>query len=776
MSAGSDPAHRPLPRAGRESQDATLAWLDALANGICPPEVFLGAMRDEIQGHRDEGWEILSLLDQYYRRGKIKSDVFHSLKASLEDVALTGDQSSTRTEEIQAAPPPPAARQPAVAPPPPPAAAQPRAAPEPSVAAQPSVAARPSVASQPRPPPQPPAAAQSAAAAQAAAQALANARARSATAVTAPAPVLNNPVPKESRTAPPREARASRPAVAEPKVSPIGRPAVVREVAIGDVLRGRYRVRGVVGYGGMGTVFEASDDYRVDLPTAGRRLAIKVLHTAVTQREELLAELQREFQHLQLLSHPNIVRVHEFDRDGDVAFFTMELLSGALLSLVLQARKGIALPRRYALAVIRDAGAALSHAHSRGVIHGDINPQNIFITHDGELRVLDFGASHNLLPERWTTDDAVTLRSPVATPGYASCQQLEGQQPDVRDDLFAFACVIYVLLSGQHPFPKRTAIEARTQRLRPRRPPGLSGQQWRVLREGLRWDRERRPSNVQEWLDRFGLGAAAPRLPVMPVLVNTAAPGTRKPMLAAAALAMFALLGAGGYWIFTHHDSLERDYDSLARNFEEWRNQSSAPSAPEVPAASAPESLPAPTPPAPAPAAPQSVAKPASVAKTSPAAKPTAAAPKPALVAAPAAAPTPAASHAAAAPADRLAAVRAGTAGPVRIEMASDTVDVSSGETAAHISVRRRGNIHGAASFKWWTESGTAKPGVDFSPVMPRVASIADGSGSVGLDIPVSASRRAPAKSFYVVIDQSDDSGATLGARALTMVTLLPPE
>ena len=415
------------------------------------------------------------------------------------------------------------------------------------------------------------------------------------------------------------------------------------------MLRGRYRVRGVVGHGGMGTVFEATDEYRIDLPTTGRRLAVKVLHTAVTQREELLAELQREFQHLQLLSHPNIVRVHEFDRDGDVAFFTMELLSGGLLSVVLQARNGIALPRRHALAVIRDAGAALSHAHSRGVIHGDINPQNIFITHDGELRVLDFGASHHLLPERWTADSTVTLRSPVATPGYASCQQLEGQQPDVRDDVFAFACVIYVLLSGQHPFPKRTAVEARAQRLRPRRPPGLSGHQWRVLREGLRWDRERRPSNVQEWLDRFGLGGAAPRVPAMPVLVNTGAPRNGRPMRAAAALGLFALLAAGGYWAFTHYDSLGRDFDSLARNFTEWRNQSSAPRAPEVPAASecprAPESLPAPNAPAPARAAPLPGAKSAGGGKTTPAAKPSAAAPRPAPVPAPASAAAPLPPH-----------------------------------------------------------------------------------------------------------------------------------
>ncbi len=749
MSAGSEPAHWP-PRAGNEDEDATLAWLDALANGICRPEVFLGAMRDQVQGHRDEAWKVLSLLDQYYRRGKIKSEVFHSLKSSLEDAALSGEQSSARTSEMHAEPQAPPQPQ---APPPPPQSAPQARAPAP----QPPAGRPPQAPPHPQTPPQSQASAQT----QAAAQALASARARSATTVTAPA--------RETRTAPPREARASRPAVADPRVSPIGRPAA-REVAIGDVLRGRYRVRGVVGHGGMGTVFEATDEYRVDLPTAGRRLAVKVLHTAVTQREELLAELQREFQHLQLLSHPNIVRVHEFDRDGDVAFFTMELLSGALLSLVLQARNGIALPRRYALAVIRDVGAALSHAHSRGVIHGDINPQNIFITHDGELRVLDFGASHNLLPERWTADNAVTLRSPVATPGYASCQQLEGQQPDVRDDLFAFACVVYVLLAGQHPFPKRTAIEARAQRVRPRRPPGLSGQQWRVLREGLRWDRERRPSNVQEWLDRFGLEAAAPRLPVMQVLVNTVPPRNGQPMVAAAALVLFALLAAGGYWAFTHYDSLERDYDSLARNFTEWRNQSGTPAhSPEVPAAGTPESLPAPNTPA---AAPAPAATPAPAANTS------AAAPKPTVVAAPAptVAAAPAVSHAAAPASDRLAAVRAGIAGPVRVEMAEDTVDVGNGERTAHISVRRRGNIHGVASFKWWTESGTAKPGIDFTPVMPRVATIADGSGNVGLDIAVSATRRSPPKSFYVVIDHGDDSGATLGSRNLTMVTLLPPE
>ena len=109
----------------------------------------------------------------------------------------------------------------------------------------------------------------------------------------------------------------------------------------------------------MGTVFQVLDEFRLEAPGT-QRLAIKVLHPAVAKRAELLAELRREFQSLQLLSHPNIIRVFDFDRDGALVFFTMELLTGAPLSRILQARKLIPLERPQALAIIRDIGAALS--------------------------------------------------------------------------------------------------------------------------------------------------------------------------------------------------------------------------------------------------------------------------------------------------------------------------------------------------------------------------------------------------------------------------------
>jgi len=674
----------------------------------------LRAIEEHFQGNRDGNWEVLSLLDQYYRLGKVDADVFRTIKSNLQAAAL-GTSGAEPADH------------------------------------------GPSAAS------------------------------RSVTApVAAPrdTAILRDTGPRDAAPAAPRdstlrEAIPREPAPQEPgprQAAPAAARPARREVAAGDVLRGRYTVRRVLGDGGMGIVFEASDEYRLDQPANGQRVAIKVLHAANSNREQALTELQLEFQNLQSLSHPNIVRVHEFDRDGDVAFFTMELLTGALLSRVLSVRNSIALPRPQALAIIRDVGAALAYAHGRGVVHGDVNPQNIFITNEGELRVLDFGAASKL--------------APVATPGYASCQVLEGQRPDVRDDLFAFACVVYVLLTGQHPFPMRSAIQARSQRLKPARPAELTHAQWKVLREGLRWDRDERSADIQEWLGRFDLRDAAPRTPPLPALLKTPPQRPRRTMRTVAALVILALLAAAGYWAATNQDSFNRGVTALSTQL-------------QAALAGAAALVTSNNPPAPAPpdAAEQPAATPADItpmpeaAQTPPAAHAPAHAPTaahtPAALAQPAAhAPPPvtpippAAAHANPAPARPSAAAVAATGNPashpalsssVRIELAADTVDVLPGEATARVAVRRKGSVRGDAIFTWWTESGTAKPGKDFTAVVPHVEHIADGSNGTTLSIPVSDAPRARQKSFYVVIDQAE-AGPALGARTLTMVTLQTPD
>ena len=769
MTAGSEQAERAEPR--MSSEGTALAWLDALVGGTCTPEEFLAAVHNQVYGKSDAAWEILSQLDQYYRRGKIKTDVFLMVKSRLEDSALDGDEdvtaslAATVAARLAASPAASPRSQASTQVTAPVTASQTKASPE-SRAAGPR-SATPRTAASPSAPP------------------------RSAASQFAPSPSAASqfaPPPSAApQTAAPEFApsRSAAPQTAAPELAPsrsaAPQTAAHREIAVGDMLRNRYRVVGVLGYGGMGTVFEATDEYRIDLPTTNQRLAIKVLHSAVAQREELLAELQREFQHLQLLSHPNIVRVHEFDRDGDIAFFTMEFLNGALLSQVLIARKTIALARPYALAIMRDVGAALAHAHSRGIVHGDINPQNIFITNGGELRVLDFGASHKILRDGWTAGRE-SVREPVATPGYASCQLLEGQYPDARDDVFAFACVAYVLLSGKHPFPNCTAVEACAQGLRPARPPGITSHQWGVLREGLRWERDRRPADVGEWLDRFDLTGAARQLPKLPLIVNTPTTPKLNFKRVAAGILVAALLAAVGFWVVSNYDSLEQQvaaWTSRARSAAE--NASTLPAAPGPVAA---DQAPPPAAAAPPVAAPTTQTAPSTAAGTAPTQRA-----NPALSAL-MAAPIPAAPSSTTARAGAThkpqpamvartsaadASARAANAGPARIELAADTVDVQAPDTTASIVVQRKGNLHGDASFTWWTESGTAKPGQDFSPVMPHEGHIENGSASVSLSVPVSGAPRTKPKSFYVVIDRTD-SGPALAGRTLTMVTLQPPD
>ncbi|MEP6883253.1 MAG: protein kinase [Gammaproteobacteria bacterium] len=691
MSGGTEPVELQTTP-GDAAEHPTLAWLDAISSGRCTSEEFLRAMREQFRESPDATWEVLSLLDQYYRRGKMPRDIFQTLKSRLE-VAALGAEGHTATA---ARPPSSIATAPASRPSVKPAVSSP----EPSIA--------PSIAP-----------------------------------FIAPSPTMT---PGSSSPAPPPMMTSAKP-----------RPAA-REIAIGDVLRYRYRVIRVLGRGGMGTVFEAVDEYRLDLFPAGQRIAIKVLHKAVAEREELLRELQREFGHLQSLSHPHIVRVHEFDRDGDIAFFTMELLSGALLSGVLNSRHSVALPRPQALAIIRDTGAALSYAHSRGIVHGDVNPQNIFLTDEGELRVLDFGAAHSIRRTGWSAQDEPPLAA-VATLGYASCELLEGQPPDTRDDVFAFACVVYLLLSGKHPFPGCSAIEARQKRIYPHRPAGFTNSQWRVLRQGLSWNRERRPSDVQMWLDRLDMRGAVQRLPLLPQLMTSPSQRSNGALLAAVAVVLIVLLASGGYWVAAN-------YDSQAHTVSGWHipglvetgNPGTLPVQPS-PRGVTPNQEPATTPAhaaAPAPA-PRVTSTPASAAASSPT--------PPSTVKTPATVPPPggvtsALSHAVG-------------VGPERIEMA--TVDVPATETSAHITVRRRGSPRAPAGFTWWTESGTAKAGVDFVPVAPHTEIIDAGSYSVTLDVRMTNARRRLPKSFYVVIDQAE-SGAALGARTLTMVTLQPPD
>ncbi len=281
----------------------------------------------------------------------------------------------------------------------------------------------------------------------------------------------------------------------------VDRQPASRRVEPGCVLRDRYEIEQCLGTGGKGTVFRALDRYRSSLPPSQRHVAIKILHDCAGTRDETIEALRRELQSAQTLSHPNIVKVYDVDRDGDVDFFTMELLEGELLSDLMRRFQPLPMPRPHAWAIIRQIASGLEHAHSRKIVHADLKPQNIMITNSGEIRILDFGSSYRIAKESQV--EPTWRESSSATPAYACCELLDGRMPDPRDDLYALACIAYELLTGAHPFQRRRASEARDFGVVAVRPSGLSRRQWQTLAKGLSWHRAGRSISVGDWFKGF---------------------------------------------------------------------------------------------------------------------------------------------------------------------------------------------------------------------------------------------------------------------------------
>jgi serine/threonine protein kinase len=276
----------------------------------------------------------------------------------------------------------------------------------------------------------------------------------------------------------------------------------ISSIAVGCVLRERYVLQARLGTGGKGAVFKAFDRFRTTLPEAQQYVALKILHAGGDCSEETHANLRLEFYCGQVLSHRNIVNVYELDRDGDVVFFTMELLDGEPLNNVIESLRPAAMRKSLAWQLIQQLGAGLTHAHERGVVHGDLKPRNIFITREGELRILDFGAAHSFTAMNSQPEHAERVPT-YGTPAYASCEQLEGRRADPRDDLYALACICYELLAGTHPFGSQPATLARDYRVSLVRPPGLAHRQWRALQKGLSWHRAGRSISVRLWMRRL---------------------------------------------------------------------------------------------------------------------------------------------------------------------------------------------------------------------------------------------------------------------------------
>ena len=234
-------------------------------------------------------------------------------------------------------------------------------------------------------------------------------------------------------------------------------PAVVMNPAgDGPARIGSYPVLGVIGKGGMGTVYLAED------PRLKRRVAIKMLPEPQPLSAESLARFQREAQILARLSHPNIAVVYSLEEDRGLHFISMEFVTGHTLAQRI-GKETIDPERSYR--ICRQIAAALDAAHRQGVIHRDLKPSNIMVTPQEQVKVLDFGLAKVVRTPAGAGDSTWSL-SPGGhgdlvggTPGYMSPEQLLGRDVDARCDVWAFGCCLYECLAGRMAFPGQTAAD-----------------------------------------------------------------------------------------------------------------------------------------------------------------------------------------------------------------------------------------------------------------------------------------------------------------------------
>src|SRR5450830_208997 len=222
---------------------------------------------------------------------------------------------------------------------------------------------------------------------------------------------------------------------------------------------GPYEILAPLGSGGMGEVYRARDT------KLGRDVAVKVLPADLADDPEALSRLEREARAVAQLSHPNILAIHDFGRQGETAYAVMELLEGETLRAHLE--QG-ALPARKAVDLAVQMAEGLAAAHEKGIVHRDLKPENVFVTGEGRVKLLDFGLAKQTSPgggvdSRLQTVERHTQPGTVmGTVGYMSPEQVRGEAVDNRSDIFSFGAVLYEMLAGRQAFGRDTAAESMT--------------------------------------------------------------------------------------------------------------------------------------------------------------------------------------------------------------------------------------------------------------------------------------------------------------------------
>jgi hypothetical protein len=495
-----------------------------------------------------------------------------------------------------------------------------------------------------------------------------------------------------------------------------------------------YRLRARIGHGRLGAVYEAQDELS---RISGSRhfAAVTLIDARIAERQGFIDEFERGAAELHSITHPNIVKLLEYGCERGHYYLVNELLESASLRFVLNDVGS--LPAGEASAVLRPVGDALQYLHAKGMVHGDLRPENVLVTFGYEVKLLD------IVPAGWLVNPNDALGVPA-------------RAPDRRDDVFGLACLAYEMLAGRHPYNGNSALEAYRAGLEPAPIAGLPDRQWRALAGALAVQRDDRTPGVAQFLDEFGVSPAER----LRAVVGSVRPAAQAPIPAPRTIAarrspaeparssgpgtlilLFALicLGAAGWY---YREPLAAFGTDLMAKVETEVARIRAADAPAAaPVAAAPVT--------PAPA----------VTDDTPATVIADGTGRTAVTAAPERASPPAAPLAEASPEPVESAPVAAAATDIPADFARfgverESLSVREGDVAARIVIRRSGDLAGNAEVAWRTADGTAVADRDYADLGARVERFAPGEASRTIYVPLTSdSVPEPTRSFHVLLD-----------------------
>lgn len=264
---------------------------------------------------------------------------------------------------------------------------------------------------------------------------------------------------------------------------------------IGKKLDGRYLIESLIGVGGMANVYKGRD------VRTGNQIAVKVLKEEFLDNEELVRRFKNESKAISILNHPNIVKVYDVSVTDQLQYIVMEYIDGITLKEYLKQRNG-ALTWKEVVHFATQVLSALDHAHSKGIVHRDVKPQNIMLQADGSIKMMDFGIARFSRAQSQTVSDKA-----IGSVHYISPEQAKGDHTDARTDIYSVGVMMYEMLSGKLPFDGTGAVSIAIMQISekpkplaevaPNIPVGLR----QITEKAMEKDPADRYQSVQEMLD-----------------------------------------------------------------------------------------------------------------------------------------------------------------------------------------------------------------------------------------------------------------------------------